>query len=340
MLFGIPLYNAAAYFLLYSCLGWCVEVAYAAVTTGKLVNRGFLNGPVCPIYGFGMVALLALLTPVQDHLLPLFLGGMLVPSAIELAGGWVLYRLYHTRWWDYSDEPFNLGGYICLKFSLLWGLGSVLMIRVIHPLLAGLIGLIPHRIGWIVMLLLYLLYLADVIFTAFTAADLARDLDTLEKVADGLHELSDAMTRMVGTRAMDADQRMDERRLQFKLARAELRDAARNYSAREMAATARAAAEEAIRAARQAGEDAALNAAEAANAARLAAVGTAERASDQLKLEQLREELEERSAQMQAHLRKHAFFGPGRLLKAFPKMHHGAKGRSLDALREALRRRK
>lgn len=340
MIFGFSLYDIALYFLVYSCLGWCAEVAYAAVTTGQLVNRGFLNGPVCPIYGFGMVALLLLLAPVRHSLLLTFLGGVLIPSAIELVGGWALYRIYHTRWWDYSDAPFNLGGYICLEFSLIWGLGALFVLRIIHPILAGFLHLMPENIGWIIMLVLYLLYLADLIFTAFTVADLARDLDTLETVADGLRELSDAMTRMVGTKAMDADQRMDEGRLQFKLAKAELRDAAKKYSAREVAATARAMAEEAIRTARQAGEDARLSASEAANAARLAALGTVERTTDQLRLEQLKNELEIRSEEMQAHLHKHSFFGPGRLLRAFPKMRHGARNISLDTLREALRRRK
>ena len=74
MIFGFSLYDIALYFLVYSCLGWCAEVAYAAVTTGQLVNRGFLNGPVCPIYGFGMVALLLLLAPVRHSLLLTFLG--------------------------------------------------------------------------------------------------------------------------------------------------------------------------------------------------------------------------------------------------------------------------
>ena len=97
MLFGFTFYQIAAYFLIYSCLGWCVEVAWAAVRRGVLVNRGFLNGPVCPIYGFGMLALLFALTPLLDNNVLLFVGGVIIPSAIELAGGWLLYKVYHTR---------------------------------------------------------------------------------------------------------------------------------------------------------------------------------------------------------------------------------------------------
>mgnify|MGYP000762908599 FL=1 len=79
---GFSLYQTLAYFLIYSCLGWCLEVVYAAVTTGKLVNRGFLNGPVCPIYGFGMVIVLYALTPLVDNTLLLYLGGVILPSCL------------------------------------------------------------------------------------------------------------------------------------------------------------------------------------------------------------------------------------------------------------------
>ena len=104
---GFSLYHILAFFLIYSCLGWCVEVVYAAATTGQLVNRGFLNGPVCPIYGFGMILVLFFLTPLEDNLLLLYLGGVILPSALELVGGWALYKLYRTRWWDYTGKPFG-----------------------------------------------------------------------------------------------------------------------------------------------------------------------------------------------------------------------------------------
>ncbi len=67
--------------------------------------------------------------PLQDSVLLLYIGGVILPSALELVGGWALYKLYHTRWWDYSDFPFNIGGYICLEFSLLWGVGTLVVMR-------------------------------------------------------------------------------------------------------------------------------------------------------------------------------------------------------------------
>lgn len=349
MLFGFTWYQIAAYFLIYSCLGWCVEVAYAAVTLGKLVNRGFLNGPVCPIYGFGMLTLLFFLTPLLDNNLLLFIGGVIIPSAIELVGGWLLYKIYHTRWWDYTDKPFNLGGYICLEFSLYWGLGSVFMMKLVHPTIAMLVGFIPTTAGWIIIALLYLVYAADLVVTTITAMGLAEELDTLERIADGIHDISDAMTGLIGSTALDADQKLDESRLQLKLAGAELRTAGKNLSRRDMrqvTRSARAKADEAIEAARRAGETARMNAAEAAEAARLAAAGTVERATDRaselLQLERMRAELEARSEEIQAQMREQlqhsAFFGAGRLVNAFPRLRHGRRSLSLDALRERLRR--
>ena len=336
---GFSLYQVFAYFLIYSCLGWCLEVIYAAVTTGQLVNRGFLNGPVCPIYGFGMVIVLFALTPLSHSLLLLYLGGVILPSALELVGGWALYKLYHTRWWDYSDYPFNIGGYICLEFSLLWGVGTLIVMKLVHPIIADAVALIPPLVGLILMFLLYVLYAADTIATAFAASDLARDLDALEKVADSMHAVSDAMTELLGTNAMAMDQKMDESRLQFKLAAAEARDNAAKLNAREAAAAMRAKADEAMEAAKRASQDAKLNASEAANAVKLAAKGTAERTAELLRLEQLAEELQARSEELRSRTQRATpHFGKRRMLRAFPKLKHGAQNRSLDTLREQLKR--
>ena len=321
---GFSLYQTLAYFLIYSCLGWCLEVVYAAVTTGKLVNRGFLNGPVCPIYGFGMVIVLYALTPLVDNTLLLYLGGVILPSVLELVGGWALYKLYRTRWWDYSDYPFNIGGYICLEFCLLWGVGTL--------------------VGVILMCILYAVYATDVVATAIAASTLADTLDTMEKLGDSIHAVSDAMTELLGTTAMTADQKMDESRLQLKLAAAEARDNVPKLKPREAMAAIRARTDEAMETARRASETARLNAAEAANAAKLAAQGASERAAKRaaalLQLEELSAELQVRSDEMRAQmLKKPRVIGQRRMLRAYPKLKHGVKRTSLETLRKKLDRR-
>ena len=334
---GFSLYQTLAYFLIYSCLGWCLEVVYAAVTTGKLVNRGFLNGPVCPIYGFGMVIVLYALTPLVDNTLLLYLGGVILPSVLELVGGWALYKLYRTRWWDYSDYPFNIGGYICLEFCLLWGVGTLVVMRIVHPIIAGLVAMVPTLVGVILMCILYAVYATDVVATAIAASTLADTLDTMEKLGDSIHAVSDAMTELLGTTAMTADQKMDESRLQLKLAAAEARDSYDKLSPREAASTMRTRADEAMEAARKSSQEARLNASEAAAAVKLAAKGTAERTAELLRLEQLAEELQARSEEMRARTRSSKYFGKGRMLRAYPKLRHGEKHRSLDELRERLK---
>lgn len=116
---------ALEYFLVYSFLGWCTEVAYQAVKRGQVINRGFLNGPVCTIYGFGVLAVFRMLEAVgkgdlhEQNAFMVFCFGVVLATAVELFGGWALDKLFHARWLDYSDQPFNLNGYICLEFSII-----------------------------------------------------------------------------------------------------------------------------------------------------------------------------------------------------------------------------
>ncbi|MCI6639251.1 MAG: hypothetical protein MSH10_00410 [Pygmaiobacter massiliensis] len=233
-LFGFTFYQLFWYFCLYSMLGWCTEVIYCTLNTGKLVNRGFLYGPVCPIYGFGMLIILCVLTPLRQHFLPLLVGGALLASALELITGWALEKLFHTRWWDYSDQPFNLGGYICLKFSILWGFGCVLAMRVLHPLVAGLVGLMPQQAGQVLAWPVLIVYLTDLVLTVVNVTRMDRDLGELEKLAQALHRQSEALSHTLGSTALELSDRLEDSGIPDRLedARSELAD--RMDEAREM----------------------------------------------------------------------------------------------------------
>ena len=217
-------------FFLYGCIGWCVEVVYAAVKEHKLVNRGFLCGPICPIYGFGMVGLVysVQLIPLPDSgsmsAVSIFFIGMVLTTAIELVGGWVLYKLYHIRWWDYSKMKYNLGGYICPQFSLLWGLGSVLMIKVVHPLLARGSNPMPFRVMLILDIVLLILFVVDVIVSTAAAIGLNKYLSEIDELRARLRVTSDKLTTVLGTGAMTADTVLDEQKLQLALAKLEGRE--------------------------------------------------------------------------------------------------------------------
>lgn len=218
------------WFFLYGFIGWGVEVVYAAVKTHKLVNRGFLCGPICPIYGFGMVGLIysVSLIPMPDSgsmsAVAIFFIGMILTTAIELVGGWALFKIYHIRWWDYSNMKFNLGGYICPQFSLLWGLGSVLMIKVVHPLLARGSSPMPFNIMLIVDVVLLVLFVVDVAASTAAAIGLNKYLREIDELRAKLRVTSDKLTTVLGTGAMTADTILDEQKLQLALAKLEGRE--------------------------------------------------------------------------------------------------------------------
>lgn len=207
---SLSIYELLLLFLVYAFLGWCTEVCFVAVSSGKVVNRGFLNGPVCPIYGVGMIGVLLLLEPVSDNLFWLFFFGALLCSAVELVGGWVLEKVFHTRWWDYTNQPFHVGGYICLKFSIMWGLAVAFVVRQVHPLLFSLVSKLPHMVGWILIGVCYALFVADFVMTLVTIIGLRRRLGELERVAQALHSVGDSLSDRLGNSALAADAKLDE----------------------------------------------------------------------------------------------------------------------------------
>lgn len=180
-------------FFLYAFLGWCGEVVYAAAIEKRFVNRGFLSGPLCPIYGLGVVLIDAALRPFGHHPAALLIGSMVLGSALEWLAGWLLEKIFHQKWWDYSDEPHNLGGYICLKFSLVWALAGMLVVRFLVPETNKLVRFIPTVAGWVILGLLLALLAADFTVTVVAIIGLNRRLKRLEAVTTRLREGSDRL---------------------------------------------------------------------------------------------------------------------------------------------------
>lgn len=237
------LYNLIWYFLIYAFLGWCLEVAYKAVTVGTFVNRGFLNGPVCPIYGTGMVLIILALTPIADKRWMLFLGSVVVCSAIEWLVGFVLEKAFHAKWWDYSDVPFNLNGYICLKFSLYWGLAGLFVMEIVHPSIAWMVGKIPHTFGLIAGCVLVAVMAGDATLTINTILKLNKELRELQELGVAMHRISDEIGENIFEGVFDLKVKTEKARVQLELAREELE--ARTENVREAAENARLEAREA-----------------------------------------------------------------------------------------------
>ncbi len=194
-------------FFVYAFLGWCTEVSYAALRTGKFVNRGFLNGPVCPIYGCGVVVVLVGLTPLKGNFVLLFLGSVVLTSALEWATGFVLEKLFRQRWWDYSDKPFNLGGYICLEFSVMWGFACLFVVDILHPSIEFFIRLIPHTLGWVLLGLFSAAMAVDLAATVRTIAKLNRQLDQIDQLARRLKTASNEFGENLADRVLEAAER-------------------------------------------------------------------------------------------------------------------------------------
>ena len=121
------------YFLIYSFLGWIFETFYAILVLGHFVKRGFLFGPICPIYGFGAVIFILIFDGLKGHNVKKFLISMIVFSVFEFVASWILEMVFHLRWWDYSDAMFNIQGRICLSFSLVWGFAGIIFSNYLHP---------------------------------------------------------------------------------------------------------------------------------------------------------------------------------------------------------------
>ena len=192
------MYHLLWIFFIYAFLGWCTEVSYAALKTGRFVNRGFLNGPVCPVYGFGVVIVLWVLEPLRGNLLLLFLGSVALTSLLEWLTGFVLERLFHQRWWDYSQEPFNLGGYICLRFSIAWGLACLLVMEIIHPSVLWLILHIPHTLGLVLLACFVSVMAVDLTATVRTIARINRSLGQIDELAGRIKALSNDLGENFG----------------------------------------------------------------------------------------------------------------------------------------------
>ena len=205
----INFYTYLWYFLVFGFLGWICEVTYAACIEKKFVNRGFLNGPFCPIYGFGVVIIAFCLRNISDNVLLLFLGSTLLTTALEFITGFILEKFFHTKWWDYSKSKFNLFGYVCLSFSLVWGLACTFVVRVVLPVLDTVIINIPENISFAVSIAAISVLLVDFIITVCALAGLNKQIKLLAEIAEKMRVVSDKLGVVVSTGAVDTKKKID-----------------------------------------------------------------------------------------------------------------------------------
>ncbi|MBD5138033.1 MAG: putative ABC transporter permease, partial [Ruminococcus sp.] len=179
------LYQMFHMFIFWAFIGWGIEVCWMTLETGEYQNRGFLNMPICPIYGFGVIMVTVFFRPVSHTVLPLFIVTSILCTTFELLVGLGMEKLFGARWWDYSHERYNYKGYICLKISILWGMGCVIVIRLVQPMVEKIIDMIPVRLGLALIVLWSVLIVIDLISSICAVNKLnnrLRQLDEISKI--------------------------------------------------------------------------------------------------------------------------------------------------------------
>ena len=152
-------------FLIYSFLGWIIEVIVTFYKDKKFVNRGFLLGPYCPIYGFSSIIMILYLSRYRDSFITIFLLAVVVCSIIEYLVSYLMEKLFNARWWDYSNRKFNINGRVCLENSIWFGLLGTLLIYVVNPFLYNLISKMSDNVLLIVGSFLLIIFVIDLIIS-------------------------------------------------------------------------------------------------------------------------------------------------------------------------------
>ena len=186
-----PFVESYLMFFIYSFTGWVIEVIYYGLTEGKFINRGFLAGPLCPVYGLGFYAAIWIFEPLNDSFFIIFFGMATACTLVELIAGVILYHTFHMRWWDYSDYKFNFRGYICLRFYVYWGIAASLGIYVLHPAVKWLIAHINYPVKIGILILFTVVLVADLVTTIITIVGFRKKFEAMEKVVTGTKAVSD-----------------------------------------------------------------------------------------------------------------------------------------------------
>ena len=182
-------YQWLAFFYVYCFLGWIFESTYVSLKQKRLVNRGFLRLPMLPLYGSGAVMMLWVSLPVRDSLPLVYISGSIAATALEYVTGAVMERLFKVRYWDYSSQPFQLRGYICLSSSIAWGFLTILMTDVIHDPIARTVLAVPPVILLICDFVISVLFTADAYESIKAALALGHTLEAMTKLKADIEEL-------------------------------------------------------------------------------------------------------------------------------------------------------
>ena len=202
------------YFITYSFLGWIMESIFRSISEKKIINTGFLKGPFCPIYGVGAIIMLLFLKRFTDNLAVLFIVSVVVLTIWEYLVGVLLEKLFHTKYWDYSNNKFNFQGRICLMNSIFWGILGIVFVKYIHPFIENLLNKIDMQILIFVYVILGIVMLVDAIVSVVKIKNIKATLEKIEKlnseIKEKLRELAEeGIAKKVNKEEMQTNNKID-----------------------------------------------------------------------------------------------------------------------------------
>ncbi|MCR5733170.1 MAG: putative ABC transporter permease [Lachnospiraceae bacterium] len=185
---GVSFYYITGYFIIFSVIGWLWESTYVSVCERRIVNRGFVTGPVCTIYGCGGLIMYLCLKVFENNLFLVYFGGLILATVLEYITASVMEAIFHTSWWDYTDKRFNIKGRICLQASLLWGAAAVAEFMFVIPLCNSFIALYSKNNGETAYTVCFVIYIIDFTVSSIAAADVANTISKMENMLDEFAE--------------------------------------------------------------------------------------------------------------------------------------------------------
>lgn len=189
----IDIVKIILYFILYSFFGWVMESVLKTIVQKKPVNSGFLYGPFCPIYGFGAIIMFLFLQGFKENILLLFIIAFFVLSTWEYLVGWMLEKIFHAKYWDYTEYKFNIKGRVCLLNSLFWGFLGVMFIRYIHPFIVEKIDIIKVNDVLFITIILSVIMLVDLIISIIKVKNITIKLEKLKEITNLIKEKIDEL---------------------------------------------------------------------------------------------------------------------------------------------------
>lgn len=186
-------------FFIYAIAGWIMETTTISIRNKKFVNRGFLVGPVCPIYGYGVVLISVLLKKYQEDIVATFCMSIIICGLLEYFTSFFMEKIFKARWWDYSQKKFNINGRICLENLVLFGIASCIIVYIVNPFIIGKINLIPQNIQSLIIILLLLIHVVDNIISYKIILNLKQ---VSKEVKDNTIEISEKVRKIIHNKSI------------------------------------------------------------------------------------------------------------------------------------------